>query len=239
VVQDKTLLDRSQFVIPAAGAGTRLQHERPKALVPIAGRALLAHTLDALAAAGVTTPVVIAIDLDREPEFRDAVGERPFSVQFVRGGDERQHSVRNALDALDPNTELVAIHDAARPFVSADAIHHALDQAHELGAATVAVPVVDTILVAGEDECLRETPDRSQLWACQTPQVFRRDIIVSAHAHAAREAWLGTDDATLVRRLGHPVKLVRGSAENFKVTLPLDLMVAERLMQRRGETGCA
>lgn len=222
----------TQFLIAAAGLGERLGREEPKALVPLLGRPMLLHTLDRFREAGLDHGVVL-VPPGREETFSAALAGR--DVRLTNGGATRQESVRNGLNALEDGTEVVAIHDAARPFVSVAAIRASIAAAAEHGAATVAIPSVDTILEGDEAAFLRATPDRRRLWACQTPQTFRVEVIREAHHRATREGFQGTDDASLVRRMGGRVKLVMGSRHNMKITLPEDLRIAE-LMMREGLT---
>ena len=224
---------RAQLLIPAAGLGRRLGREEPKALVPVAGVPLLVRTLQRFEPAGLAVRPVIAAPPGWEARFEALISEhlphcRP---QVVTGGTERQDSVRLGLNAVSPEAELVAIHDAARPFIEPTTVIAVLDAAQEHGAATVAVPVVDTILVGDERGFLDATPERAHLWACQTPQVFRRGVIHDAHARASRDGLTFTDDATLVRHFGHPVKLVEGTASNRKITTPEDIAYAEFLLR--------
>lgn len=226
---------RAQLLIPAAGLGRRLGTEEPKALVPVGGVPLLVQTLQRFELAGLAARPVIAAPPDWEARFEALIVEhlphcRP---HVVTGGAERQDSVRLGLSAVSQDAALIAIHDAARPFIEPATIIAVLDAAQEHGAATVAIPVVDTILVGDERGFLEKTPDRAHLWACQTPQVFRRGVIHDAHARAAREGLTFTDDATLVRHFGHPVKLVEGSAANRKVTTPEDIAYAEYLLGKQ------
>lgn len=223
-----------QLLMPAAGAGQRIGGDIPKALLPLHGIPLFVHTLKRLEAAGLLENTAILTipgghreDFDRA--FRAAFPHA--SVHLVPGGAERQDSVENGLAALDPDTALVVIHDAARPFVSVDAIKRSIEAAGEHGAATVAVPAVDTILEGDADHFLASTPDRSRLWACQTPQTFRVEVIRQAHAQARHGNYSGTDDASLVRRQGNSVKLVLGTALNFKVTTREQVRLAECILK--------
>src|SRR5690606_25166553 len=125
---------------------------------------------------------------------------------------------------------IVAIHDAARCLLRPAPALAAIAAARACGAATVAVPVVDTILAADDEGYLESTPDRTRLWACQTPQVFQYRVIAEAHRRAASEGYLGTDDASLVRRAGGRVKLIEGDSSNIKITRPADLRMAEALL---------
>lgn len=220
---------KAQLLIPAAGSGTRLGSAVPKALVPLAGVPMLVRTLERFRPLGLVDRAVITVPPGHESLFGDVLAEAFPGTAFVlvEGGAERQDSVGRGLDRLDPDTAIVAIHDAARPFVAAESVRASIDAAAECGAATVAVPCIDTILQADAERFLVDTPDRRCLWACQTPQTFRVEVIREAHAAARRDAFTGTDDASLVRRVGGPVRLVMGSPLNFKVTTPTDRAMAE------------
>jgi len=163
---------------------------------------------------------------------RQLVAEQGWSkvTDVCVGGKRRQDSVAAGLKRLD-NCQWVVIHDGARPLVTEDLIRRGLAEAGETGAAATAVPVKDTIKVAGDDRLVRDTPPRETLWAVQTPQVFRLDIITEAYSKVTAEV---TDDASLVEKLGYKVKLYRGNYDNIKITTPDDLAVAEVLWQRHG-----
>ena len=213
--------------------GMRLGWDGPKALVPLEGRPLLAHTLSRFETVELVDPVVIVVPPGSENTFRDALHatfpDRNF--ELVGGGEERQDSVRLGLDAVEDNTDIVVIHDAARPFVSHQAITDSITFASEEGAATVAIPTIDTILLSDDDQYLTETPARAYMWVCQTPQTFRVDVIRDAHDQAKAKGYVGTDDATLVQHAGHPVKLVMGARTNFKITTPTDLALATTILR--------
>jgi 2-C-methyl-D-erythritol 4-phosphate cytidylyltransferase len=183
---------------------------------------------------GLLANMLITFPPDAEQEFerllRDAFPESSFLL--VPGGAERQASVRKALDALDDSSDIVVIHDAARPFVAPPSVQASIAAAAEFGAATVAIPCSDTILVGEQGDFLVDTPDRRRLWACQTPQTFRVEVIRSAHERARAEGFVGTDDATLVQRAGGRVKLVKGTPHNFKITTPDDLALAEAIVAK-------
>ena len=154
------------------------------------------------------------------------------NVLLVAGGAERQESVRNALTSLEADAEIVILHDAARPFVSPDTVRAGIEACREWGASTLAVPVSDTILMVNEDGFLTDTPDRRQLWACQTPQIFLKELLLSAHVRALSEGKQFTDDASLIRYYGGKVKIVPGHGDNFKITTPEDLNYAAYKMQK-------
>lgn len=224
-----------QVVIPAGGLGRRLGESIPKALVPLCGVPLLLRTLAAFEGLGLARSAVITVPDGYRDAFRNVLdGAYPgHTLTLVDGGAERQDSVRNGLAALDPATDFCAIHDAARPFITPEAVEASFEAAADHGAATVAVPAIDTVLLGDSEEFLRETPDRSRVWYCQTPQTFRVDCIRTAHARARDAGFQGTDDATLVRWMGHAVKLVHGTPMNIKVTTPTDLVVAEAFIEKK------
>lgn len=221
-----------QAVIPAGGLGQRLGRSMPKALVPVAGIPLLVRTLRAFETLDLAHSAIVVVPASHRDAFRDALLPHFPGIRLVDGGEARQDSVRLGIAALDSDTEICVIHDAARLFIAPEAIQAAIDAAAEMGAATVAIPSIDTILIEDGEGFLKETPDRRQLWACQTPQVFRTEIIRGAHERAVTEAMEVTDDATLVKRCGHPVKLITGSPLNFKLTTPTDLQIAEALIEK-------
>ncbi len=222
---------KTHLLIPAAGMGRRLGKDLPKALVPLRGEAMLLATMKRFAFPWIATPVIVLFPRGHESEFRNVLASYPIPVELVEGGEERQDSVKRGLCCIEGDVGLVAIHDAARPFVSPKDIASVVAAAEQHGAATLAMPVADTILVNDGGGFLQNTPDRSLLWSCQTPQVFQVDVIRAAYGWAAENGTLCTDDATLVYRSGHAVKLVRGSASNFKITTGSDLQYADFLME--------
>lgn len=201
-------------LIPAAGSGTRLGRG-PKAFVEVAGVSLLARSVACLAP-HVGEVVVALPEGMRLPEG--------ITARFIPGGTTRQESVRRLLEATD--AEVVLVHDAARPFLSARVVREVAAAAREVGAATAALPVADTLVQAGEGGSWGEYVPREGLWAVQTPQGFRRETLIHAHARAAAEGFAATDDAGLITRLGGRVALVPGDARLFKVTTPGDLALA-------------
>ncbi len=225
-------------IVLAAGRGERLGGAIPKAFVPLAGKPMLLHALAAISAApeiDFVVPVVARSELSR----MDALAAELAGIRGVRpavaGGVERQDSVAAGLAALPPETELVAVHDAARPLVGARAVSRVVDAARASGAAILAVPARDTIKRAREGRILG-TPLRSECYAAQTPQVFRVELLREALEKAAADRFLGTDDSELVERLGVPVDLVSGEESNFKVTDRADMAAAERwLSDQRAE----
>ncbi len=213
------------LVVVAAGSGTRLGRNEPKALVPLAGRPLIAWTLESLSRAGFDRTVVAA-PADRLEDFRRAVGD---AVQVVAGGETRSGSVRAGFAAVSAAEEdVVAVHDAARPLVTSTEAAAVVDAAGRIGAAIAAIPVVDTIKVVGDGRIVR-TLDRSQLVAAATPQAFRAAILRRA-LESGRDA---TDEAALCEDLGIPVAVVAISRLGFKITTPADLELAEAVLRAR------
>ncbi|WP_019587161.1 2-C-methyl-D-erythritol 4-phosphate cytidylyltransferase [Deinococcus apachensis] len=207
------LAGRTAALIPAAGSGTRLGLG-PKAFVEVAGRSLLARSVAALAP--LVDEVLVAL-----PEGLELPEDIP--ARAIVGGATRQESVRRLLRAT--SAEIVLVHDAARPFLPANVVHALLEAIPETGVATAALPVADT-LVRGEAGRWGGVVPREGLWAVQTPQGFRRELLLRAHEAAREEGFRATDDAGLVVRLGVPVTLVPGDPRLFKVTAPGDLALA-------------
>lgn len=222
-------------IVPAAGGGTRMSAGVPKQYLPLAGVPLLTRTLQALWASECLDGLVLVVPPGHEERcLREIVGPFGISVDaVVPGGKDRQASVYAGLLHTRAETDLILVHDGARPFVTPAVVRAAVTAAAEFGGAVVAVPVTDTIKVADQDGWLVETPERGRLWAAQTPQVFRAGLFREAHALALRDGFRSTDDSALVERLGHPVRLVPGSAENLKITATADLVLADQILRAR------
>lgn len=202
-----------------------------KLWVDVAGRPLLFHSLHALAVADVADLVVVVAARDRWAEARalaHEVGMR--RVELAEGGLRRQDSVRAALGATE-GCEIVAVHDAARVLCPPRLLCDVVAAADEHGAATAAVPLVDSVKRVGEDHVIVETLDRSELVAVQTPQAFRRELIVEAHRLATIHGWVADDDCALVERAGGTVVVVPGDTANIKVTTPVDLDIVRARLE--------
>ncbi|MFH0847178.1 MAG: 2-C-methyl-D-erythritol 4-phosphate cytidylyltransferase [Chloroflexota bacterium] len=219
-------------VIAAAGESQRMEGV-DKILVPLAGKLILARVIDVFNSSELIDEIVIVLARKNLSLGRSLVKGQSFAkVKGVYlGGRRRQDSVKIGLNKLT-ECEWVVIHDGARPLVTQELIREGLDAARETGAAVAAVPATDTIKSAGDDMLVRVTPPRHELWAVQTPQVFRFDLIQRAYREVKDEV---TDDASLVEKLGYPVKLYPGAYDNIKITTPLDLFLAEALFRRRSE----
>jgi len=219
-------------VITAAGSSQRMGGvDKMSAL--LGGEPVLARVVDVFQNCDLIDQIVVVVNKQALKQWRPLVIERGWFkvVDIWPGGERRQDSVAAGLSRLG-GCHWVVIHDGARPLVTEDLIRRGLAEAEETGAAVAAVPVTDTIKVAGDDRVVRSTPLRDNLWAVQTPQVFRFDIITKAYRRVKAEV---TDDASLVERSGYKVKLYMGSYDNIKVTTPDDLAVAEVLWQKHGK----
>jgi 2-C-methyl-D-erythritol 4-phosphate cytidylyltransferase len=220
------------LIIPAAGSGKRIGEDLPKPYLEVAGKTIIGHTVSRFAGVGALAQVVIATTA----EYFELAGSvkklLPDHVSFeiVEGGAERQDSIYNAIQVIGDGVDLIAIHDAVRPFVKTESIQACLMAAASAGAAILAVPARDTIKKISDDYRILATPERKYLWQAQTPQIFNRDLIRRAYEHAGKHNYLGTDDASLVEFLGEQVVVVEGSHENFKITYPLDLQLAKLLL---------
>ena len=222
-------------LIPAAGMGKRMGASINKQYLLLAGRPILAHTLQAFEEAPFVDDIYPIVPADEIDFCREQVVERYGFTKvraIVAGGKERQHSVLNGLRFLDGAAEddVVLIHDGVRPLVPADLLRRSIDVAREYEGALAAVPVKDTVKVVTEG-LVTGTPPRESLWLAQTPQAFRYGVIRSAHEIAEAEGFLGTDDASLVERLGDRVHVVIGDYRNIKITTPDDLVLAEAFVQ--------
>ncbi len=211
------------------------RHLTKKPYLELLDKPILTHTIGAFDRSPVIDTIFVIVGETDLDVCRSVVIE-PYDFQkvaaLVPGGETRQDSVFNGLEALPDDTDFVVVHDGVRPFVTDEMIFTCLEAAADWGAAVVAVPVKDTIKITDRGGFVVDTPDRSQLWAIQTPQVFRRDLLLEAHLHAQRKQIQLTDDAALVEQLGLKVKCVMGSYGNLKITTPEDLIVAEVLMRK-------
>ncbi|MCA0268608.1 MAG: 2-C-methyl-D-erythritol 4-phosphate cytidylyltransferase [Bacteroidetes bacterium] len=214
-------------VLPAAGQGTRMGEAVPKQYLDLGGAPVLVQTLRALAAHPAIVQAVVVASPDAVADAHAVLRATPpmLEVKVVAGGATRRASVQNGLDALDESVRIVLVHDAVRPFVALQLLDDVIRAARTYGAAVPAVPVADTLRRA-DGETFGETVDRNGVYAVQTPQGFRRDLLERAFVEIADAT---TDDAALVAALGHPARLVRGDRRNLKLTTPDDLALARAL----------
>ena len=223
-------------IILGGGSGRRMGADVNKVFLPLRGipaivRAIVPFT-------GYCAGAVVVAAADEVEDMRALLaryGLSRFVKAVVAGGSERQHSVRNGLQALPADAEYVLIHDGARALVTEAVISRAIKSVDIHGSGVAAVPVVDTIKRAAPDGLVQETPDRSTLYAIQTPQAFKLEVILGAHEKAREDGFLGTDDASLLEHAGIPVYLSVGDRENIKLTTPTDLELAEVILQIRSD----
>lgn len=218
-------------IIPAAGSGKRMGGGTAKQFLPLRGVPVLVRTVRLFSDCSLVDEIVIAAG-DVEAT-RSLVGAIPKVAHIVPGGAERQDSVWAGLQVVHARPRIVAVHDAARPLLPSALLEGLLRAAAQHPAQVVAVPVKDTVKVVSPEGIVRATPDRATLWAVQTPQVFWVETLLQAFRKAREEGFIGTDDASLVERMGVPVKVYPGSPENIKLTTPEDFRVAEAILEGR------
>ena len=223
-------------LIVAAGKGTRMNTDISKQYIDIAGKPLIAWTIEAFEDCEYIDEIVLVVSRDDivycKQNIVDVYGKGKIR-SIVAGGVTRQESVSNGLCEVSGQCEIVLIHDGARPFVREETIIESIFTASETGASCVAVPVKDTIKSSDWNGFIDNTLNREFLWSVQTPQTFKYDLILNAHKLATEEGIEGTDDSVLVERTGHKVKLVMGSYDNIKITTPEDLPIAETIIKSR------
>ena len=220
-------------IIVAAGKGARMGSAQRKQYLLVAGQPILYYTLrqfDACTSVDRICLVVPKQDLDYCNDEVLTTAKLIKPVKLVPGGLERQQSVFQGLEALDYKNGLVAIHDGVRPLIEPSIIEACILKASENGACVPGIPVTDTIKKTNQKGEVTATLQRGNLWSIQTPQVFEYRIIMEAHYRAIKERFVGTDDASLVERLGYPVTIVKGSKNNIKVTTEEDLFIASKLL---------
>lgn len=224
-------------IIPAAGLGQRIGRGA-KSFLSINNEPILLWICRVFQLEDLVNGIIVAVPPGEEMRAEKILSSSGITkiLKIVTGGAIRQESVANALNVLPEwlnGDDLVAVHDAARPLLSREYLDKVLKEACETGAALLAVPVKDTIKMAGNDKVVLSTPSRDTLWAAQTPQVFCKDIIERAYEAAFAEGFVGTDDASLVERIGVKVKIVESIYENMKITTPEDLILASRIIEMR------
>jgi 2-C-methyl-D-erythritol 4-phosphate cytidylyltransferase len=224
---------KASAIIVAAGRGSRMNMDINKQYIEVAGKPVLARTLEAFNDCSFIDEIIVVVN------EKDIIFCKQHIIDFyefnkvktiVAGGDERQKSVYNGLKEVNIETDVVLIHDGARPFINEESIKESISAAMEFGGSVVAVPVKDTIKTADSHGIISQTIDRSTLWSIQTPQTFKYDLIMYAHKSAIEDGFIGTDDSVLLERLGYKLKLVMGGYNNIKITTKEDLIVAEAIV---------
>jgi len=226
---------RADAVIVSAGKGHRFKGGRKKQFLPLAGKPVLAHTLDSFEASPLIRSVYLVVGReDIDYCLREIVEKYRYGKisEIVPGGETRQESGKNGIDAVPGDSGIISIHDGVRPFVTREMIEDSVRGALRFEAVVIAVPVRDTIKRVQPDGTVLQTLERGSLWQVQTPQTFRASVIREAHDRAVKEGFVGTDDASLVERLGVKVRVLPGSYHNIKITSPEDLILAHFILQQ-------
>lgn len=223
------------LLIPAAGMGRRMGSDRNKLLLTLLGKPLLTWTLMAAEAAPDITWIGIIAQPADQLDFKAILAELSLSkpVELILGGETRQESVYNGLQALPATAEQVLIHDGARCLATPQLLDRCAKALLEYPGLIAAVPVKDTIKVVNQAGTVQDTPDRRQLWAAQTPQGFDVKLLKDCHEKGRNLGWEVTDDAALFERCGLSVHIVEGEETNLKVTTPIDLAIAEFILRQR------
>ena len=222
-------------IIPAGGQGRRMRHSLPKLLIPLAGIPVIEHTIRRFADLPLRQMIIpVSADIREEVNKICARIDTAFPINIIKGGAERQDSVWNALKVLDPGSETVAVHDAARPFFDPELLCKALPLLEKFAGAVAAIPATHTIKEA-EGNVIRRTIPRETLRQVNTPQVFLRDALMRAYESAMRDGFYGTDDAMLLERIGLRLALIPDTPRNIKVTTEVDLLLAEAILKNPEE----
>ena len=223
-------------VIPAGGSGQRMGTATPKQFMLLGGVPLLLHCLQVFERCESISQIILVVPKDeRERTLAEVVERHGIKkvLKVVAGGATRQESVYHGLKETDPETEIVVIHDAVRPFVTEDLIERSIGTARDIGGAIVAVRMKETVKQVGPDGHILRTVDRSQLWLAQTPQTFRRALLIEGYRKAESDGFHATDEAVLLERLGHKIVVVPGRWDNIKITTPEDFQIAEAILAGR------
>jgi len=226
---------QSAAIVVAGGSGQRMSHDRPKQYLPLAGIPILARTLITFDRTPCVGRIIVVVPHGDIAYVTSQIVNR-YHIGKARhiqtGGDTRQDSVRNGLQMIEDGDDIILIHDGARPLVTQGLIVCSIREAARSGAVIPVIPFPDTVKTIDNAGIVQNTPDRSRLRLAQTPQAFRREIILDAYERAYHEGFYGTDDASLVERMGVPVRTIPGSPHNFKITLPEDLLLGELVLER-------
>lgn len=220
-------------IVAAAGMSNRMGSKINKQFIAIDNKPILAHTLEKFEESPYVDEIIL-VAKEEEVEYcrKEIVWKYRFKkvAKIIRGGKERQDSVYNGLMALNEKTDIVLTHDGARPFVRLKNIEDGIKGVLDHGACVIGVPVKDTIKVSNKEDEIHHTPKRSMLWAAQTPQCFWVKLLKEGYEHAIQEGIVGTDDSSLVEKVGHKVKMIMGNYDNIKITTPEDLIMGELLI---------
>ncbi len=229
---------KTEAIILSAGRGQRFMKEKKKQFLLLSKKPVLCHTLDPFETSPLIDSILLVVGYeDMDYCMKDIVEKYKYRKvsKIVPGGKWRQDSVKNGIDALSKDTEIVIIHDGVRPFVTSEMIEESIRGAARFGAVVMAMPVKETIKAVGPDKTVLKTLERESLWQVQTPQTFQVTLIKEAFRNAAQNGFVGTDDASLIERLGSKVHILPGSYRNIKITTPEDMALANVLLQMKGD----
>lgn len=220
-------------IILAAGKGTRMKRDLNKQYLMLKDKPIMAQTIDIFEKCALIDEIILVIN-ENEHEFCQETILKKYKykkvAKVISGGDERQKSVYNGVFETDTRTQIVIIHDGARPLITSRVIERCIEEANAYGAVSAGVPIKETIKIMTKDKFVDYTPNREDVWITQTPQAFKIETIKAAHLYAASHNIIGTDDAMLVEHMGLKVKMVEGDYENIKITTPEDLIAAEAIL---------
>ena len=223
---------KSTAIITAAGYGRRMGGQKKKQFLLLGGAPILAHTLEKFQNSNLITDIIL-ITPNEDIEFckKEFLLKYNFTKikKIVSGGEKRQDSVSNGLKKISHDTEIIVIHDGVRPFISARLLETAIKEAIKRGAAVAAIPVKDTLKKISASGKLGNGLNRDSIWRIQTPQVFKKEILIHAFEKARQDDFYGTDESSLVTRIGKSVHIVKGSELNIKITTPEDIILGESI----------
>jgi 2-C-methyl-D-erythritol 4-phosphate cytidylyltransferase len=231
---NKKSIGYNSVIIPAAGRGKRMGSKVSKQYLEIGDKPIIVHTIEKFVQSEDINEIIVVTAQEELDFFKNQIISKynlNKNLKIVAGGKERQESVYNGLKSISHKTDIVLIHDGARPFVSIDEIEKSIQGARRYGACVIGVKVKDTIKVCNDEGYIESTPKRERLWAVQTPQSFQTSIIMNAHKKAEEENFLGTDDASLVERIGYRIKMIEGKYQNIKITTADDLTIGEAILK--------
>ena len=223
-------------ILAAGGLGTRMNSNINKQYIEIDGIPILARTINCFENCELVNEIILVVS-DIEQYNNEFVNRFDFTKvkTIVLGGKTRQESVFNGIQAISNNSNVILVHDGARPFVSNKIIKESISSALEYGASCVGVPTKDTIKLIESDGFVQKTLQRNLLWSIQTPQTFEKNILINSHNLAIKNEYTGTDDCSLVEYAGHKVKMIMGDYFNIKITTPEDLVFAEMIAKIKNE----
>ena len=223
---------KSAAIIVAGGKGKRMGTDISKQFIQVKNKPILAYTIEKFIESNLFEEIIVVLPENQLSYFEKEIKDKYFSrneIKTVAGGVERQNSVFNGLKMISKNTDIVAIHDGVRPFIKTQDIEKTIKAAYKEGACILGVPVKDTIKECDTDKNVINTLDRKTLWAIQTPQTFKYNIIMEAYIKAEKSGFIGTDDASVVEKAGYKVVVTEGSYENIKITTIEDLIYTKKL----------